>query len=221
MPLTFISSAHSPNNFAGQVSKAVTAGNYLFAQTVVGLSVDVAATGFTDNHGNVWVRDAHGNSANRHLAIFRTIALTTGTCNLQLAVSGSLDSNLIEFLEFSGTLAASPFDAASTVASGTGTTLTSNTVTPSQSDCFLLGLGGVDFTGTTFTADNPPWTDRTASAGDRVHAASRDVASIAAYSLTGGLSASESWGAIVAAYKYPAAGGPPPFRGSVTVARVR
>lgn len=223
MPLTFVSSAHSPNNYAGQVSKAVTAGNYLFACTVVGLGVDVEAIGITDNHGNTWVRDAEGDSANRHMAIFRAIATTTGTCNLQLAVSGSLDSNLIEFLEFSGSLDASPFDAAPAIATGSGTALASNTVTPSQADIFLLGLGGVDFNGTSLTPD-APWVDRTANPGERVHVASREVSSIAAYSLTGTLSGSEAWGALIAAYKFPSAPppeGPPPFRSSVTVTRLR
>ncbi len=223
MPLTFVSSAHSLNNYEGKASKAVTAGNHLWACTVVDLSVDVEATGFTDNHGNAWVRDAHANSANRHLAIFRALATTTGTCNLQLAVSGSLDSALIEFLEFNGSLDASPFDAASAIATGSGTALVSNTVTPTQADTFLIGLGGVDFTGTSLTPD-APWVDRTAYPGDRVHVASREVSSIAAYSLTGTLSGSVAWGALIAAYKFPGGGGGggvPPFRGSVTMARLR
>jgi hypothetical protein len=209
MSLTFVNAVHA-NPFNGQISKSVTAGNHLFLFTVVSLAVDIAATGATDNHSNAWFRDVHGNSANRHLAILRARALSSGTCNIQLAVSGTLDSQLMELAEFSGELAASPFDVGSAVASGTGTALISNTITPTQDNCFLLGLGGVDFTGTVFTVDDPPWTDRTANLGERCHIASRDVTSIAAYSLTGGLSATESWGALVAAYKYPAAatGGP-------------
>jgi hypothetical protein len=223
MPLTFVSSAHSPNGFEGKVSKAVTAGNHLFIGAIVGLSVDIEATGVTDNQGNTWVRDAAGNTANRHMAIFRTIAGATGTVNAQLVVSGTLDSNQLELAEFSGSLDASPFDAASSIATGSGTALASNTVTPSQADCFLLGMGGVDYTGTSLTPD-APWVDRTASPGERAHLASREVSSIAAYSLTGTLSASESWGALVAAYKFPGGGGGggvPPFRGSVTMARLR
>jgi hypothetical protein len=207
MPLTFVSAAHSPTNFLGQVSKSVTAGSHLWLASVVALSGDVEATGATDDQSNVWTRHATGNSANRHLAIFKTIASATGTLNVQLQVSGSIGSAFLELAEFTGLLAESPFDVAATVATGTGTTLTSNSATPSQAESFLFGLGGVDFTGTSFTADSP-WVTRTATASERVHIASREVSSIAAYTLTGTLSASEAWGAIFAAYKYPATGGP-------------
>lgn len=221
MPLTFVSSAHSPTSFLGQVAKSVTAGSHVFLASVVSQTVDVEAIGATDDQSNAWVRHAAGNSANRHLAIFKTIASATGTLNVQLQVSGSISSVFLELAEFTGVLAASPFDVASTVATGTGTSITSNSATPSQAECFLFGLGGVDFTGTSFTADSP-WVDRTANPGERVHIASREVSSIAAYTLTGPLSASESWGAIFAAYKYPvAATGGPRVAGGATAGHRR
>lgn len=204
MPLTFVGSTHA-NPFNGQITRSVTAGNHLFLASVVSLSVDVEATGATDNQSNAWQRDASGNSANRHLAIFHTVAGATGSLTVQLAVSGTLDSQLLELAEFSGTLDAAPFDVAAAVASGTGTTVTGNGATPSQAECFLFGLGGVDFTGTVFTP-SAPWTDRTNNPGERCHIASREVAAIASYSLSGTLNASESWGVIMAAYRFPATG---------------
>jgi hypothetical protein len=221
MPLTFVSAAHSPTTFLGQVAKSVTAGSHLWLASVVALSGDVEATGATDDQSNVWTRHAAGNSTNRHLAIFKTIASATGTLNVQLQVSGSIGSVFLELAEFTGLLAESPFDVASTVATGTGTTLTSNSATPSQAESFLFGLGGVDFTGTVFTPDDPPWTNRTANPGERCHIASREVSSIAAYTLTGTLSASEAWGAIFAAYKYPVATGGPLVQGGATAGHRR
>lgn len=205
MPLTFVGATHV-TSFDGTVTRSVTAGAVLFLASVVN-PTDGAAVSATDSQGNTWTRDAHVTaSSGHHIALFRAVAGSTGSLTVTVAVSGTYDTQRFELAEFSGTLASSPLDKTAVASGGPGTTLNSGaTATTADAVEFLFGVGGVSYSGTSFTPD-APWTDRTVTPSERVHIASREVSSTGTYSLTGTLSASETWGGIVATYKYPAAG---------------
>ncbi len=142
-------------------------------------------------------------------AVFYKVA-TGSESSVTVTTSGGSSTSYgmgLQLYEYSGLSSTSPLDAVATAATGTGSSLTSGSVTTTQA-CDLLSSGAAINTGTTFTwgssfteefdFQNPGTNQRSFSGADR------NVSTIGSYSSSATTGASAAWSVLLAAFKVAA-----------------
>jgi len=159
-------------------------------------------------------------------AIFYKIASgSESTVTVTTTLGSSMSYGMgLQLYEYSGMAATSPLDAVATPSSGSGTSLTSGSVTTTQA-CDLLISGAAINTAATFTwgssfteefdFQNPGTNRRSFSGADRA------VTTATSYSASATASASAAWSMVLAAFKVAAATPTPTPTATPSVALVQ
>lgn len=201
---------HTMTHFAATTSASVSFGSNVTAGNgiVIGIALhDSETITITDTLTNtILTAQALNGSGNRYVAYYYVQSSTGGadTVNISWATSSS---GLLGIAEYSHGGTGLAFDAAATIASGTSTTPTSNSVTPAVS-----GELAVAIFGTGSANVNNAWTNgftqRDVWSGVTISGAWADqiLASTAAISTSDTLTSSQSWTMGLALFKEASGG---------------
>lgn len=164
----------------------------------------------SDSNGTVSAAVAYSSTANNIGAgVYYVTSAASGSHTFTFTFGLSSNIELFAF-EFSGAATTSPFDLASVLATGTGTSALSASITPSGSNELVLGFANAGGSGYTFSGWGSSMTQQD-SLSTGPSAGWADVVQTTATSAHAlyTLSASITWTAVVVAFKPGSGGGAP------------